>query len=60
MSRVNARLRKHKNIHQIMIKDIQINIASHEVKKNNVVIPLTKKEFEILLYLAKHGLINLL
>ncbi|CCZ85063.1 MAG TPA: response regulator transcription factor [Candidatus Caccosoma faecigallinarum] len=54
MSRVNARLRKHKNIHQIMIKDIQINIASHEVKKNNVVIPLTKKEFEILLYLAKH------
>ncbi len=46
--------RNNKEIDQFVYKDLVINFKSHVVKINNQVIPLTPKEYDILVYFAKN------
>lgn len=54
MSRVNARLRKHKRKDVLYSHDIYVDLSSHEVKKGDDIIKLTNREFAILVYLLKN------
>lgn len=54
MARIKARLRQTKPRNLIVIKDLSIDPASREVKKGDMPINLTPKEFDLLLYLARN------
>ncbi len=54
VARVNARFRKYKRTNIYEVKDITLNIDSHECKKDGNIISLTVKEFEILEMLFKN------
>lgn len=51
MSRVNARLRRHKNEDVISASELCINIKKHQAYFKGKEIDLTNKEYDILLYL---------
>ena len=59
VARVNALIRRSQvfnkdNLEVIDVEDIRIFIKEYKVEKNNVNIDLSKKEFELLLFLAKN------
>ena len=59
VARVNALIRRSQvfnkdNLEVIDVKDIRIFIKEYKVEKNNVNMELSKKEFELLLFLAKN------
>ena len=59
VARVNALIRRSQvfnkdNLEVIDVGDIRIFIKEYKVEKNNVKIELSKKEFELLLFLAKN------
>lgn len=55
LARIEVILRRyHKTNDIIKFKDIEINVNSHIVKKNNELVELTKKEFDILLLFIKN------
>ncbi|PAB58841.1 response regulator transcription factor [Anaeromicrobium sediminis] len=58
LARVRAVLRRydknHKNNNEIAIKDLTINLDSHEVRRNEKNIDLTNKEFELLKVLIEN------
>ncbi|NVP17431.1 response regulator transcription factor [Candidatus Gracilibacteria bacterium] len=57
LARINAITRR-KNINKsttiIHIGDLEINLQNQEVKKEDIIIPLSKLEFELLKYLAQN------
>ena len=59
VARVNALIRRSQvfnkdNLEVIDVEDIRIFIKEYKVEKNNVNMDLSKKEFELLLFLAKN------
>ena len=55
LARIEVVLRRyHKTNDKIKFKDIEVDINSHIVKKNNELIELTKKEYDILLLFLKN------
>lgn len=62
LARINAITRR-KNINKsttiIHIWDLEINLQNQEVKKEDIIIPLSKLEFELLKYLAQNRWLTL-
>lgn len=54
MSRINARLRNSKKVSKLTYKNIELDTDKYEVKVDNEVVTLTKKEYELLLYLVRN------
>lgn len=54
VSRVNARFRQYKKLTTFTIDNITINTETYEVKKDEQIIPLTVREFEILEILIRN------
>lgn len=55
LARVDNVLRRyHKSMQEIHVLDVTIHTATRVVKKKGTVIPLTKKEFDLLLYLVQN------
>jgi len=56
IARINALLRRPAQVHSttLSVGDIELDTASHSVKKNGKEIPLTLKEHSILEYLMRH------
>lgn len=56
LARINAVLRRPQNInyHILKLKDFEVNFTSQTIKKDNKDIYLTRKEFSLLEFLAKH------
>jgi len=53
IARINSVLRRYKSI--ISLPNITINTKIHEVKKNDVSIKLTPKEYDLLIYLIENA-----
>ncbi len=53
IARINSVLRRYKSI--INLPNITINTKTHEVKKNDVSIKLTPKEYDLLIYLIENA-----
>lgn len=53
IARINSVLRRYKSI--ISLPNITINTKIHEVKKNDVSIKLTPKEYDLLIYLIENS-----
>ena len=53
IARINSVLRRYKSI--INLPKITINTKTHEVKKNDVSIKLTPKEYDLLIYLIENA-----
>lgn len=62
IARVKANLRrkapieetKEEDVNTIKLREIEINLDAYSVKKNGKELDLTQREFELLIYLAKH------
>lgn len=54
ISRVNARIRRHKISNILTYRDLTIYVSKNEIYRDNTLINLTKNEFQIFLYLFKH------
>ena len=59
LARVRARLRRSELITQesqtvLRLADLELNLASHEVRRAGVMIKLSLREFELISYLLKH------
>lgn len=55
LARVESVLRRyHKGLEEIHVLDIVIYTSSHVVKQNGKIIPLTNKEYDLLLYLVQN------
>lgn len=55
IARVESVLRRyHKGMQTIHILDIDVDIQSHQVKQNGNIVNLTKKEYDLLLYLIQN------
>ncbi len=56
LARINAILRRPQNInyHILKVKDFEVNFTSQTIKKDDKDIYLTRKEFSLLEFLAKH------
>lgn len=56
LARINAVLRRPQNInyHILKLKNLEVNFTSQTIKKDNRDIYLTRKEFSLLEFLAKH------
>ncbi len=53
VARVNSVLRRYKGI--INVSDITVNTNTHEVKRGEVVVKLTPKEYDLLIYLIENA-----
>lgn len=55
LARIEVVLRRNNKINmKITFKDIEIDKESHIVKKNNILVDLTKKEYDLLLFLVQN------
>lgn len=55
IARVESVLRRyHKGMEKLYVLDIMIDIQAHQVCQNNEIIELTKKEYDLLLYLVRN------
>lgn len=55
IARVESVLRRyHKGMEKLYVLDIMIDIQAHQVYQNNEIIELTKKEYDLLLYLVRN------
>jgi len=55
LARINVQLRNaQKEIPLLTINDVQIDRLSHQITKNNEVIPLTQKEYDLLTFLVQN------
>ncbi len=59
LARVRARLRRNELVTQesptvLRLADLELNLASHEVRRAGVMIKLSLREFELISYLLKH------
>lgn len=55
LARIKVQLRNaQKEIPLLTINDVQINRLSHQVTKNNQIIPLTQKEYDLLMFLVQN------